>query len=209
MSASTGSEATVLPRLMALGGTRKLVAIAGPPGSGKSTLADALCAALADVGRVAQVVPMDGFHLDNRILAARGLLDRKGCPDSFDASGFLALVRRIAAGETVAYPVFDRALDRAIAGAATLVEETEFVVFEGNYLLLNTRPWRDLRAYWSFSLRLEEPRAELERRLVARWLGHGLSHAEATRRCAENDLPNADLVAGNSAVADLVLGSAR
>jgi len=194
-----------LPAIMALGGTRKLIAVAGPPGSGKSTLADALSAALADAGQSAQVVPMDGFHLDNRILEARGLLTRKGCPESFDADGFLALVRRIAAGESVAYPVFDRALDVAIAGAALLVPATEYVIFEGNYLLLDMPPWRDLRAYWSFALALEEPRAELERRLVDRWLRHGLSRAEAIRRCAENDMVNADLVLEGSGMADLVV----
>lgn len=199
--------AGALPEIMALAADRKLIAVAGPPGSGKSTLADALSVALADAGKSAQVVPMDGFHLDNRILEARGLLARKGCPESFDADGFVALVRRIARGEAVVHPVFDRARDLAIAGAGVVNAATEFVLFEGNYLLLDTAPWCDLRAHWSFTMRIDEPRAELERRLVGRWLAHGLPDAEAARRCAENDMPNADLVGEHSGPADLVVGS--
>ena len=63
---------------------RLMVAIVGAPGAGKSTLAEALA------GRIdgAAVVPMDGFHLDNAVLRSRGILDRKGAPESFDADGF-------------------------------------------------------------------------------------------------------------------------
>lgn len=199
------AAARALPAILALGGGRKLIAIAGAPGSGKSSFADALCAALQETGRRAQVVPMDGFHLDNRILAARGLLARKGCPESFDAEGFVALVRRIAAGEAVAFPVFDRARDLAVAGAGMVTEATDYVLLEGNYLLLDSAPWRDLRALFSITLRIEVPRDELERRLVARWLAHGLSPAEAARRAADNDLVNADLMAARSGAADLVI----
>ena len=45
------------------------VAIAGPPGSGKSTLAADLA---RRIGPSCCLVPMDGFHLDNATLSARG-----------------------------------------------------------------------------------------------------------------------------------------
>ncbi len=67
---------------------RRLIALAGAPASGKSTLAHALCALVPG----ACVVPMDGFHLDNALLEARGLLARKGAPETFDARGFLHLM---------------------------------------------------------------------------------------------------------------------
>ena len=67
---------------------RRVVAIAGPPASGKSTLAAGLVAAIRGAGVHSQLVPMDGFHLDNRILSDRGILDRKGSPPSFDAMDF-------------------------------------------------------------------------------------------------------------------------
>ena len=84
---------------------RRLVALAGPPATGKSTLAGALCERLSRDGQSAVVVPMDGFHLDNRILEARGLLARKGAPETFDADGFIALIRRLKSGAEVVAPL--------------------------------------------------------------------------------------------------------
>lgn len=196
---------TTLPHLLALKGSRKLIAVAGPPGSGKSSVSAALCSALRQAGRSAAVVPMDGFHLDNAILMQRGLLDRKGAPPSFDAAGFVHLVRRIAAGEDVIYPVFNRDRDIAIAGAAHLPSDTEFVLFEGNYLLLKDAPWAELRPLWTQAIAIDTPREVLAHRLLQRWLDHGLPEAQAAARRDANDMPNADLVLANSLPADLTI----
>jgi len=78
---------------------RRVIAIAGPPASGKSTLAAGLVAALQQAGVTSQLVPMDGFHLDNSVLTDRGILDRKGSPPSFDAIGLLRLVQVLGAAQ--------------------------------------------------------------------------------------------------------------
>ena len=57
---------------------RHLAAIAGPPASGKSTLAEAVVAHLVDAGLDAVLMPMDGFHLDNRLLEPRLQVGAKG-----------------------------------------------------------------------------------------------------------------------------------
>ena len=77
---------------------RVIVAVAGAPGSGKSTFAAELARRLMARGRRSVVVPMDGFHLDNAVLEARNLLPRKGAPETFDAQGFVRLIRAIKAG---------------------------------------------------------------------------------------------------------------
>jgi pantothenate kinase len=51
---------------------------------------------------------MDGFHLDNAILTARGLLPRKGAPETFDALGFVRMVERLGTDAEVVIPGFDR-----------------------------------------------------------------------------------------------------
>lgn len=196
-------------RLGGLGarGRRLRVAVAGPPGSGKSTVAEALVQRLnagPGAGRAA-LVPMDGFHLDNRVLEARGLLARKGAPETFDAAGFAHMVRRLGAEEEVVIPVFDRAREIAIAGAAVVGPEAAIAVVEGNYLLLAEAPWQALAAEWDCSVFLDVPEAELERRLMARWLGHGYSEAAARAKVAENDLPNARRVLARRLPCDLVL----
>lgn len=114
--------------LLRVPGSRKLIALAGPPAAGKSTIAALLCDRLLATGRSAAVVPMDGFHLDNALLESRGLLQRKGAAETFDADGFCHLVGRIARGDAdIVYPVFDRHRDIAIAGAAHVKADVEFV----------------------------------------------------------------------------------
>ncbi len=173
---------------------RRLVAVAGAPGAGKSTLAAALTEALCRRGDAAVLMPMDGFHLDDRLLEPRGLLPRKGAPETFDFGGLLAALRRIREGESVVLPVFDRSREIAIAGAAEIAPETRIVVVEGNYLCLDEAPWRALAAFWDFSVFLDVPMEELERRLVARWLAHGFDPAAAEAKARENDLANAERV---------------
>ena len=137
---------------------------------------------------------MDGFHLDNRILRARGLLDRKGAPETFDICGLLKLVARLRDEDEVIFPVFDRSLDAAIAGAGVVHDKCKLVVVEGNYLLLDAPRWRDLSSYWDVSVYLKVPDEELRRRLIDRWLAHGLSFDNAVRRAEGNDLLNAKMV---------------
>ncbi|KQI73862.1 hypothetical protein AN191_01105 [Loktanella sp. 5RATIMAR09] len=185
---------------------RKLIAIAGPPGSGKSTVAEALHRLLIAAGKASAVVPMDGFHLDNAILDARGLRARKGAPETFDGAGFCNLAKRIAhGGADIVYPVFDRSRDIAIAGAAVLSKDVEYVLFEGNYLMLEGDPWNQLAQFWTSSIWIDAPIAELERRLMQRWFDEGFSEAEARFKVGENDLLNAKYVQSNSRACDLVL----
>lgn len=196
-----------LPHLLALKGSRKLIAVAGAPGSGKSTISAALCSALLGAGRSVAVVPMDGFHLDNGLLRERGILHRKGSSASFDAAGFIHLIRRIANGEDVVYPVFDRDQDIAIAGAGHVPAETEFVLVEGNYLLLRDPPWDQLCTLWTLSIRVDTPLETIKARLLDRWTRQGLPEVQARARRDKNDLPNARLVLANSTDADVTLAN--
>jgi fructokinase len=184
---------------------RVIVAIVGAPGSGKSTLAAELARRLERQKLVSRTVPMDGFHLDNAVLDLWGLRTRKGAPETFDARGFVLLAKRLARGEEVIAPVFDRARDIAIAGAQLIEADAQVVIVEGNYLLLDEAPWSELARLWDVSAFLDVPLPDLRARLIARWLGHGLSRAAATQRAMHNDVPNAQRVIERSRPADLVL----
>jgi fructokinase len=184
---------------------RTLVALAGPPGAGKSTLAAAVVPRLAAAGRRARVVPMDGFHYDNAVLGERGLVARKGAPETFDVAGLAHLLARLRREDEVAIPLFDRAADLARAAAAVVTAADRTLIVEGNYLLLDEDPWRGLAAAFDLRVALEVPEAELEARLVARWTAHGLDAAAARARALGNDLPNARRVARRRLPADLVL----
>ena len=92
MSRTTATDLARIIKTRAAGQERILVAIAGAPGSGKSTLAANLATRL---GPMAEVLPMDGFHLDNARLRQMGLFHRKGAPETFDAESFVKLLRTI------------------------------------------------------------------------------------------------------------------
>ena len=181
-------------------GARVMVAVAGPPGAGKSTVSAALARALPE----AAILPMDGFHLDNETLRARDLFARKGAPETFDVSGLRALLERVRAGGEVRVPTFDRAADCVVPGGDVIPEAASIVIVEGNYLLLDEEGWRALHPFWDLTVMIDVPEDVLERRLVQRWLDHGLAPEAALARARQNDLPNAARVRTASVTADLV-----
>jgi pantothenate kinase len=182
---------------------RVIVAVAGPPGAGKSTIVEELADVLP-AGSTA-IVPMDGFHYDDAVLVAKGLRQRKGAPETFDFDGYEALLKRLLAGDRdVAVPVFDRAIEISRAAAAIVPKEVKFVLTEGNYLLLDEEPWSRLAPLFDFTVFLDVPREELERRLIQRWLDHGRTPEDGRAWVDSNDLPNVDRVLGRRRKADLV-----
>lgn len=186
---------------------RVLVALAGAPASGKSELATALLRRFRDQKVSAAVVPLDGFLLDTAVLETRGLGRRKGAPETHDWGGFLHLVRRLRDGGEVVAPIFDRDRDIAIAGAQVVPAEARVVICEGNYLLFDEDPWRELAPLWDLTARIEVPLPELRARLIQRWLDHGLSRAAATRRAESNDVLNARRVIEKELPALLLLAT--
>lgn len=199
--------AELAPRLAA---GRYLLGIAGPPGAGKSTLAAALAREVNRLRRddhAAIVVPMDGFHLTHAELAARGIGDRKGAPHTFDAEAFVQTVHRLAAVPpmTVLAPRYDRARHEPVADAILVPPHAALIVIEGNYLLLDEAPWRDvpmlLDEVWHLDVRLETALGRARRRHLA----GGCTPAEADAKLARNDRPNAERIAAAAPRADRVV----
>lgn len=171
---------------------RVVLGIAGPPGGGKSTLADALVELVDPERRRAVRVPMDGFHLADAELDRTGLRDRKGAPETFDAHGYLALLRRLANESATVYaPAFDREIEQPIAGSIPVLPEARLVVTEGNYLLDDEHPWSVVRTLLTEVWFCDVGPGTRRARLVARHVMHGKS-ADAARAWVERvDEPNA------------------
>lgn len=192
-------------RGLASGGHRRILGIAGAPGAGKSTLAARLVERLE--GR-AVLVPMDGFHLAGAELERLGRADRKGAPDTFDAAGYAALLRRLrgpGGRDPVYAPAFDRALEEPVAGSVRVPVDIPLVVTEGNYLLLDEGPWAPVRGLLDEVWFLDADPELRVRRLVDRHVRFGKPRAHAERWVAGSDERNARLVERHRDRADLVV----
>jgi pantothenate kinase len=186
-------------------GRRKLLGLVGAPGSGKSTLALALQQALP--GR-AQVVPMDGFHLANAELRRLGRADRKGAPDTFDAAGYVALLRRLREqreDEIVYAPEFRREIEEPVAGAIALLPQTQLLIAEGNYLLLQEGAWAELGPLLDEVWYVEIDDSLRMERLVRRHQQFGRSREAALAWVAGTDEPNARRIAATRGRAHRVI----
>ncbi len=198
-------EPVTRAQALAAPGERRILGIAGPPGAGKSTLAARIADALGPERAV--VVPMDGFHLAQAVLDDLGRADRKGAPDTFDAAGYVALLRRLRArqGPTVYAPAFDRSLEEPIAGSIPVAPDVPLVITEGNYLLHDAGEWASVRPLLDEAWYLAPAEDLRLDRLIGRHVRHGKDPAHARAWVARSDEANARLVALGRHRADLVL----
>ncbi|MCY1673300.1 nucleoside/nucleotide kinase family protein [Pseudarthrobacter sp. SL88] len=186
-------------------GTRTILGIAGAPGSGKSTLAAWLQQQFGP--GTAVVVPMDGFHLGNAIIDGTPLRERKGAMDTFDAGGYLSLLRRLAArDEAVVYaPEFRRTLDEPVAASIAVPADVPLVITEGNYLLADQEPWKEIRAQLDEVWFLETPHGLRISRLVARHASFGMAPDAAEAWANGPDEANTVLIRSTRHAADRII----
>lgn len=122
-------SAEVETRLTSLIDRPLVVGLSGGVASGKSTVARALAARLAADGLSARIVSTDGFLFSNAELTSRGLMERKGFPESYDWEALAMLLGAVSAGSaeliapTYSHETYDVGPPEAFARPRVLILE--------------------------------------------------------------------------------------
>lgn len=150
-----------------------VIAIGGSVAVGKSTFARVLRELMArwpDHPRV-ELVTTDGFLHPNRVLEARGLMARKGFPESYDQRRMIRFLADVKAGhETVEAPVYSHLSYDIVPDATQAVARPDVLIFEGlNVLQFSTAPVI-ASDFFDFSVYIDAEEADVEAWYVDRFL---------------------------------------
>jgi type I pantothenate kinase len=156
-----------------------VIAVAGSVAVGKSTtsrLLQTLLAAGPGNPRV-DLVTTDGFLLPNAELEARGLLGRKGFPESYDRRALLRFLAEVKSGRgQVSAPLYDHKAYDVVPGGRQVVDRPDILVLEGlNVLQAGRRadgqaPEVFLSDFFDFSVYVDAAEFDIQRWYVERFL---------------------------------------
>ncbi len=156
-----------------------ILGVAGSVAVGKSTTARVLRALLArwpDHPRV-DLVTTDGFLLPNAELEARGLMNRKGFPESFDTARLLNFLADVKSGrERVEAPVYSHFHYDILPDQTIVIERPDILIVEGLNVLQPARLPKDGKAipfvsdFFDFSIYIDADPKVIEEWYVARFM---------------------------------------
>jgi type I pantothenate kinase len=150
-----------------------VIGIAGSVAVGKSTFARILQALLSRWPAHPQVdlVTTDGFLHPNAVLAERGIMDRKGFPESYDTRALLTFLSEVKSGSPEVWaPVYDHVAYDILAGARVVVRRPDIVIVEGlNVLQVNREGVEFVSDYFDFSIYVDADVADIEEWYVRRF----------------------------------------
>jgi type I pantothenate kinase len=160
-----GSRAPKVPHV--IGGAARVAV-------GKSTFARILQALLSrwpDHPKV-DLVTTDGFLHPNAVLDARGLMNRKGFPESYDTRRLLTFLREVKSGESeVRAPTYSHVVYDIVPGADLVVRQPDILILEGlNVLQITTESREFVSDYFDYSIYIDAMEPDIERWYIERFL---------------------------------------
>jgi type I pantothenate kinase len=151
-----------------------VIGVAGSVAVGKSTFARILQAMLSrwpDHPKVG-LITTDGFLHPNRVLEERGIMNRKGFPESYDTRRLLSFLRELKSGaEEVRAPVYSHVVYDIVDGEEEVIHQPDILILEGlNLLQVGDAATEFVSDYFDFSIYLDAAEADIEEWYIERFL---------------------------------------
>jgi len=155
-----------------------VIGVAGSVAVGKSTFARLLQALLArwpDHPKV-ELVTTDGFLYPNRVLEERGMMNRKGFPESYDTRRLLQFLRELKSGAAeVSAPVYSHVVYDIVDGEEVTVHQPDILILEGLNVLqvgnsAEVASPEFVSDYFDFSIYIDADENDIEEFYVQRFL---------------------------------------
>ena len=164
---STTFLGTIAPKLP------YIIGVAGSVAVGKSTLARLLQALLSrwpEHPRV-ELITTDGFLFPNAELEARGIMDRKGFPESYDTQSLLSFLRAVKSGEPeVTAPIYSHVIYDVLPDRHEIVHQPDILILEGlNVLQVDSHANEFVSDYFDFSIYLDAEESLIESWFIERF----------------------------------------
>jgi type I pantothenate kinase len=151
-----------------------VIGIAGSVAVGKSTSARILQALLTrwpEHPRV-ELITTDGFLYPNAVLESRGIMNRKGFPESYDTKRLVQFLREIKAGmPDVSAPVYSHVEYDIVKGDSQVVHQPDILIVEGlNVLQVGSDAMEFVSDYFDFSIYIDAVESDIENWYIERFL---------------------------------------
>ncbi len=150
-----------------------VIGIAGSVAVGKSTFARILQTLLTrwpDHPRV-DLITTDGFLFPNAVLEDRGIMNRKGFPESYDTKALLKFLRDLKSGTSeVRAPVYSHVVYDIVADEQISIRQPDILILEGlNVLQVGSESNEFVSDYFDFSIYIDAEESHIEQWYIERF----------------------------------------
>jgi type I pantothenate kinase len=152
-----------------------VIGLAGSVAVGKSTTSRVLQALLSrwPTHPTVDLITTDGFLYPRKVLEERGLMDRKGFPESYDVRRLVRFMAELKSGAPeVCAPVYSHLLYDIVPGEQQCVRQPDIVIVEGLNVLQtgSGRAPMFVSDFFDFSMYVDAQEADIEQWYVERFL---------------------------------------